>query len=280
MTTVFVSLAVFILVLAMLVFVRARSGNTIDIRNSDIVLALLPIALWLFLTGKVQEFGFGEIKIVAALKMAAKEPVGPQVTRSLPIEAVRTSEKGGSPGIQRAINDKSQALSFVLGHGGYADRAISEYLDRLTQYPYLRFLVLNNSDGTFFGLADARQIANILRTARPAPVPAATPVENFQPWEQRSIGGPEPPRLSAKNLADWLNGGNKAELATLPGFISANDALRKNTDRKQALQKMNDLDVQTFPVVDESGKFAGTVDRSKLTASILTEIAAKIDKSD
>lgn len=40
--------------------------------------------------------------------------------------------------------------------------------------------------------------------------------------------------------------------------------------------QMESLDVQTLPVVDESGRFAGIVDRSKLTASILIEIAQKV----
>ena len=62
MSTVAIALGFFALLLAFVVLLRAKSGNKIDIRNSDIVLALVPVALWLFLTGKVQEFGFGEVK--------------------------------------------------------------------------------------------------------------------------------------------------------------------------------------------------------------------------
>ena len=43
---------------------------------------------------------------------------------------------------------------------------------------------------------------------------------------------------------------------------------------------MNSLDVQVLPVLDEAGRFDGIVDRSKLTASILTEIAQHLEKSD
>lgn len=282
MSTVFISLGVFVLFLTAVVLLRVRSGNTIDIRSSDIVLALLPVVFWLFLTGKVKEFSFGGLAIEAAINIAVKEPVKDQVQMALPVEAVRTSPKGGTSEIQTAITEKSQALSFTLGRRGYyVGSVIMEYLDRLTQYPYLRYLVLNNQDGTFFGLVDARQLASILRNAPRPPADSASPspAESIQPYEQRSIGGAEP-RLSAKNLADWLNADNKTELATLPGFIAATDALPKSADRKQALQKMNMLEVPTIPVVDESGKFVGTIDRSKLTASILTEIAAKVDKSD
>jgi hypothetical protein len=48
----------------------SQNRNKVDIRSSDIVLALVPVVLWLFLTGGVQGFVFGEVKIVAVIKMA------------------------------------------------------------------------------------------------------------------------------------------------------------------------------------------------------------------
>jgi hypothetical protein len=112
---------------------------------------------------------------------------------------------------------------------------------------------MNNPDGSFFGMADARQIAGIIRGSHP--------------------------RFDATNLADWLNSANKAELEALPGFIPSEKALHKSDDKQKALDRMNSLDVQVLPVLDEAGRFDGIVDRSKLTASILTEIAEHLEKS-
>jgi hypothetical protein len=42
---------------------------------------------------------------------------------------------------------------------------------------------------------------------------------------------------------------------------------------------MNAADAQILPVVDESGKFDGIVDRSKLNSSILTDIAQRVETS-
>ena len=50
--------------------------------------------------------------------------------------------------------------------------------------------------------------------------------------------------------------------------------------QRKALEMMNSEDAQVLPVLDEEGKFDGIVDRSKLTASILTEIAQRVEKSD
>lgn len=257
MSTVAVALGMFAALLALLVALRAKTGNKFDIRNSDIVLALVPVALWLFLTGKIQEFAFGEVKIVAAIKLASAAPVGPEVSK-LTIDAVREPvrmmSKGAPDVIPQMINTKSQALSFTIGQGGYAGPAIADYLDQLTQYPFLRYIVLNNSDGTFFGIADARQIADVVRASNP--------------------------RFNVDAFADWINGGQKAELAALPGFISAEKALHKKDDKRKALEMMNTEDAQVLPVLDEAGNFDGIVDRSKLTASILTEIAQRVEKAD
>ena len=91
--------------------------------------------------------------------------------------------KGAPDVIPQMINTKSQALSFTIGQGGYAGPAIADYLDQLTQYPFLRYIVLNNSDGTFFGIADARQIEDVVRASNP--------------------------RFNVDAFADWINGGQK-----------------------------------------------------------------------
>ena len=211
--------------------------------------------------------------------MATQAPVENQVSKLLPIDAVPLFDKGGTEEIRRAVQSKAQALSFHLGRGYYTGRAIRAYLDELTQYPYLRYVVLNNPDDTFFGLADARQLTEALRRER-VPQPSATPGTPL-PGEQAQQFGPMPePRLTADNVANWLNAKNVDELKTLPGFISADHALDSKADRQKALEQMNALDVQTIPVVNESKRFVGVVDRSKLTASILTDLAAKVEHSE
>lgn len=275
--TVIISLVAFVILLAGLILLRIKSGNRFEIKNTDVVLALVPVALWLFLTGKIQEFGFGEVKIVAALKVATQAPVENQVSKLLPVDAIPMFEKGRVGEIRHAVDNKAQALSFHIGRGNYSGSAIRRYLDDLTQYPYLRYVVLNNPDDTFFGLVDARQLADLVR--REGAQPSATPAAPI-PGEQAQFGLPAEPRVTADNIANWLNGNNLEELKTLPGFIAAKDALDSKADRQQALKQLNALDLQTIPVVNENQKFVGIVDRSKLTASILTDIAAKVEHSD
>ena len=82
------------------------------------------------------------------------------------------------------------------------------------------------------------------------------------------------------NLAEWINAGSKADLEDLPGFASAARALPRKTSKRKALEMMNAADTPVLPVLDEDGKFDGIVDRSKLAASILTEIAQRVEKGE
>ncbi|MGH7901011.1 MAG: hypothetical protein ACRENZ_04670, partial [Thermodesulfobacteriota bacterium] len=171
----------------------------------------------------------------------------------LPVQSVQMDPKVGTGGIPELIKKKSQALSFQLGHGGYWGPAVEEYLKILTQYPFLRYIVINDSDGSFFGMADARQVADVI--LRPGP------------------GVP----FDSQTFAEWLNSSNKSQLETLPSFISSKNALNKESDKRRALQLMDSLDVQTLPIIDDGRRYVGVVDRSKLTASILIDVTDRLE---
>ena len=85
-----------------------------------------------------------------------------------------------------------------------------------------------------------------------------------------------PGMQAANEFAQYLNRNDAEAILRLPGIIPRDKAITKRTDKRQALVQMESMDVQTLPVVDEAGQFVGIVDRSKLTASILIEIAEKV----
>ena len=64
----------------------------------------------------------------------------------------------------------------------------------------------------------------------------------------------------------------------MPGFIASKDAVTKETDKGQALRKMEKLNVETLPVVDKMKHFAGIVNRSRLTASLLIDVSENLKK--
>ena len=52
MTTVIIALVIFLFFLVGLIVVRVKSRDRFEIKNTDVVLALVPVALWLFFDGE------------------------------------------------------------------------------------------------------------------------------------------------------------------------------------------------------------------------------------
>jgi CBS domain-containing protein len=207
--------------------------------------------LWLVLTGKIQRLEFGEFKIEAAFVEASKASIAEQVTAlKLPVESVRMDPKTGVGEIPRLISNRTEALYFQLGYGGYYGPAIEEYLQTLTRYPFLKYIILIDRPGQFVGMADARELYSLLSSRGSS--------------------------FSAEDFARWINTDQREPLRSLPGYVPAQDAIRKEADKQTVLERMEKLNLETLPVIDDKGKFAGVVNQSRLTASLIIDVAKKV----
>jgi hypothetical protein len=131
MSSTVLAIALCFLVIVFLVGLRAKMGPRYELKSSDIVLAMIPIALWLLLTGKVQEFAFGDFKIVAAFRDASQTQLTLQITK-IPIENDHVEPKGGVEALPCLLTNKTQALGFTVGYGSfYYGPAIEEYFRTL-----------------------------------------------------------------------------------------------------------------------------------------------------
>jgi len=86
---------------------------------------------------------------------------------------------------------------------------------------------------------------------------------------------PEAP-FNSDDFARWINMSDTASLTNLSGFLSAKDAIKNDSDKQRALERMEALNTETLPVIDEAGKFVGVVDRSRLIASLIIDVANKV----
>lgn len=253
--TIGLSIGSFLLLLALLVVLRSRNSR-FEVKPADIVVAVLPIIVFLLVTGKLQKFEIGEggVKIETAFAKAQASAIKPQVAAltGLPSEPVRIDLKRGIEDIPQLIAQKTEGLLFRLGGGNYYGPAIEEYFRLLSRQPFLKYVVLENPDETFFAITDARELMKLLQAERPP--------------------------YTANDLADWLNLGNKSALEQLPGFIAYSHAVSTKTDKGQALRRMETLNVDTLPVVDDKQHFAGIVNRSRLTASLLIDMSENLTR--
>ena len=248
----------FLLLLMVIVLLRTLTQNRFEVKNSDIFLALIPIALGLVLSGHIKELTVGDLKIVPAVTKATQSPVKAQVS-ALPVEAVSANPKASLSKIPELVRKRTQALSFQLGYGGYRGFAIEEYLETLSRYPFFEYIVVIEPDGRFFGLFGARQLYNLLRNPDPGPGDEQFP--NFD------------------RFGEWVTSSKISKIEAIPGFVGMNHVVRKTTNKHDALQHMEELDVQSLPVINDEDHLVGILERSKLTASILIDISERLGEA-
>ena len=75
-----------------------------------------------------------------------------------------------------------------------------------------------------------------------------------------------------RDLLNRDDPGAREQLARLPGFIAAESAVAATVTKREALERMEALDRNALPVVDDSGRFVGSVERAKVISSLLLAV--------
>jgi CBS domain-containing protein len=257
------AIAFFFLVLFGVIFVRGKlkkiGGEDYALDNTVIGLALVPVLLLLLGTGSLKSLDLFGVKVETAEKAidrATSAPVGPQVTKvngdDTFIEKIAMGAKMGIGVIPDFVRKRIPALSLQLGERGYQPDAVAQYLAALTRYPFFHYLVIVDKDKQFVGIAEVPRFTQ------------GTPYD--------------PSLINLNALVEALSNSEADRLGEiLPGFIPAREALEKDVDKRTALKRMDELAVSYLPVVDGDRMFIGVVDRSRLTASILVDVAQRLD---
>lgn len=266
-----ISIVTFVALLVIIIFIRVKNKK-LEVKPTDIVLAIIPIVIVLLVTGNFETFEFGGLKVKSAFVKASESAITHQVTHIKPdkpdslfmellehplysssktLGELKHMPSRAAKAVFRPPIKRAEALQFILGDGNYAGDAIMRYLSSLIKYPPFHYIIIINKNGTFFGLADGRTIYNLFQS------------RNYSPYK----------------FAEWLNEPNENALIQMPSFKSSVDAVNeRTTDKSQALQKMELLNVDTLPVVNDNGQFVGVVDRSRLTASFLIDVSKQLKK--
>lgn len=253
-------LAIGVGLLIMSVFLRVMTQGKHEIKTIDLVFIIVPLLLVGVATGKLRGLDLFGVKadLSELWAKAADAQIDPQVSM-LPIspvgdaiEMVEAADKRGVNEIPRLIEQRTQALAFRLGAGGYAWEAIRKYFDDLYGSSYLRYVVVNHPDGSLFGIYDAADLIAYLRTLGE---------DGYAEFEE------------------MLNRGDdeaQAWLSRLPGFVAAGQAVTPETSKHAALQAMADANTDALPVIDPDGKLVGTVERAKLTSSLILAVTERL----
>jgi len=257
---VFGLLLVGVLVMVTMVGLRARFGERYELKTVDLAVLVLPLVVGLLMSGRLKGLDLFGVKADFAelFADAAETEVKSQVATSNAtsveevVELLQMAAKGGVQEIPRLIENRTEALTFLLGQGGYYGPAIQQYFDALYASSYLKYIVVLDADGHLFGVYDALDLAVAFRT-----------------------GGPN----AYEQLAAWLNRPDdyaRDSLARLPGFVGADKAVSRERSKVEVMRRMDELKVDSLPVVDTDNAFVGMVERSRLTASLILEVADRV----
>lgn len=247
--------------LVIAVLLRARFGDKCELKTIDLVLIILPLLFVLLITGKLKVLDAFGVKadFSELFADAAKTNIEQQLEgeRSPGVDEVvhmlEMAAKGGVREIPQLMEKKTEALVFRLGHGGYYGPAIQQYFDALYASSYLQYLIILDDKGKLYGIYDALDVAVYFRTE------GEGAYRNFERWLNR------PDDSSLRSLR------------RLPGFIAAEQAVPRGMSKREVLKRMDTLRVNSLPVVDEAGFFVGMVERSRLTASLILEVADRLE---
>ncbi len=231
--------AAFFLILIGLIAIHAKVNGGFKIETSWIALALSPAIVWLLTTGQLTEFsGFG---LAFKLRQASSEPfsLAREGDRIEP-QPITLEAKGGIGKIDELIENRIAALTLQLHRKGYyRNAAIQEYLERLTNYDFFRYVVFVDQQETFSGMVPARKLLNQIRQ------PGFNLVKIIETGK-------------VNKLKDW----NRISITT-------------NNSKREALTLMERHNLVELAVTNGNREFIGVVEREKLLGSIVLKLITR-----
>lgn len=216
--------------------------------NLFVSLLLIPVVIYLVLSGRLSELRAGDLSLV--FNQAMKETVMPSLSSvELPIEPMEAVTKGGYSPLQETMRRLSRlketkpvTLTLNLGRG-YVDEAIEFYISSLSQFPSFRFVVLLDERDKVVGYFPVNAFLLIIRNEDVA---------------GRFIG----------NIRD----GDLDELNQFPGIIT--ETVSPKASNIEALETLQKGDYDALLVVDETGNLRGVVQRDKIIGNMLLSMAS------
>ncbi len=251
MLNVALALVVFAIVFAGWVWLRANHKDW-GLGPSDAVVALIPIVVWLVVSGQLKQIKFGTEGFTAEFRDAVAAPIRSSVEKmsssgeTLPMQTLQADEKSSLLDLQKIIDKKDQVLTFVLGKK-YVLEIAKLYLTRLTQQPFFRFVELQQNGGALYGLVDARLLFDHLKTD--------------DDW---------------KTFINAIFDNSGDYLSALPGYVSAALAVTSGAGKSDVLEKMEKQHVDWLPVTGPDGRLTGVVERSAILARLVLDLDKRL----
>ncbi len=246
---IFIAIGIFIVSFILVILLRKKIGKDYEINNTDILIGIIPLALWLLLTGKITNFEYGDLKITSAFAEANNKPITGTITEVYKSN-LTSAEKGSIYELERILESKPEALIFYSGQNRYESGVIGQYLRTLSAST-LKYLIIKNTSDEFIGMVSVDKFVS------------QTLIEN--------------PTIEPYDFAEWLNNGMDENYSRIEGFITLEQSLDETVSKIEALEEMEKLSQKFLPVVDQRS-FVGIIERGELSTSLLMDVSRNLNE--
>lgn len=244
-----IALGIFVVSMIIMLVIRKKIGKDFEIKNSDILIGIIPLALWLLLSGKITSFEYGDLKIATAFASANNSPISEEIS-NIYRRDIAELEKSSIFKLDEILKSKPDALIFYSGHNVYDPHITEEYLHKLSESS-LKYLLIKTTNHDFIGLIS---------------------VDKFM--AQAMV---DKPVFSLREFVDWLNTNNIDQLKSIDGMLNTSVAVSPSSSKQETLARMQELDTKFLPVI-ENKEFKGIIEMEKLSTSLLMDISKAISK--
>lgn len=208
-------------------------------------LLLIPVLVYVIITGKLEEFkapGGLEAKFVKVANesvSAASETVKPSVED---MQIIRKSSSALLDKKREEINEAQPIVMIMeLGKGGYERDLALGYLEVLSQFRNFKFVVFVDTSNRFLGYMPSWAAKGLL-------------VKN-------ELGG---------EFINVINTGRTSDLFRYPGFVT--ETISTQWTNADALHEMTRQNLEALVVIDENKQLIGVVEREQILSRMMLSL--------
>jgi hypothetical protein len=218
------------------IFFTNQAGFKIE--STHVFIALAPLAIWLIVSGKLDEIrGPGGIGLL--IRDEVQKPIPAElVDKPLDVVPDYVREKEDTERLSRQVNQDlaagkpPAALSFRVGKKGYyGEGAIESSISTMERSPKFQFIIFNDEKGKFKGFMK---------------------VDDFE-------------RLMGSDIVDMIE---SSQILENPKVIK--DYIKKTSTNRKALDEMEKANTNMLGIVDEDYKLIQIITRDEILRKILT----------
>lgn len=201
-----------------------------------VAIALAPFVFYLFVGDKLKQFKGGGIELTLRDE-AAKEVEAVTDDAAIEFTPASANEKAGYGALEHMLaTEPPTTLAFVVGHPNrYARSAIQTYIDALTTTPQFRHVLFKDTTERFLGYMPASVFRQLLD--------------------------------ADDEIVDRIESGTILQ----HGAVIRGSVARTATNR-QALHRMDALNVSELAVLDDAERFVGTITQDEIVRKILANV--------